>query len=407
VDRTPGPKTSAYPSDSLIHDNLIHDIGLSQKQVAGVQLSMAMNITVSHNTIYDVPRAGINIGEGAWGGHIIEFNDVFNTVLETSDHGAFNSWGRDRFWHPDRQRMDRINAHNPDLWKLDVLKPILLRNNRFHCEHGWDIDLDDGSSGYRIYNNVLLSGGLKFREGFDRRAWNNILINNGFHPHVWFKDSGDRFERNIVMASHQPILMQHWDGVVDYNLLPSKRALEQAQALGLDGHSRVGDPMFLDAKRGDYRVADGSPALMLGFKNFPMDNFGVTSARLKALMLKQAPTPALAFNDTASPQREFELLGAKIKTVTTLGERSAAGLSETRGTLVLQVSPGSLAAASGLEAGDVIIEAAADEFSSKERIDDAPALLSLYSARRWRGSQEVIVIRNQKPLPLKLRFTKE
>jgi S1-C subfamily serine protease len=82
-------------------------------------------------------------------------------------------------------------------------------------------------------------------------------------------------------------------------------------------------------------------------------------------------------------------------------------LSETRGTLVLQVAPGSLAAASGLEAGDVIIEAAADEFSSKERIDDAPALLSLYSARRWRGSQEVIVIRNQKPLPLKLRFTKE
>ena len=90
-----------------IHNNLIHDIGLVEKQTAGVQISMAMNITVRHNSIYEVPRAGINVSEGTWGGHIIEYNDVFNTVRESSDHGAFNSWGRDRFWHPDRKTMDK------------------------------------------------------------------------------------------------------------------------------------------------------------------------------------------------------------------------------------------------------------------------------------------------------------
>ncbi len=47
--------------------------------------AMAMKIRVSNNSIYDVPRAGINIGDGTWGGHIIEFNDVFNTVLESGD----------------------------------------------------------------------------------------------------------------------------------------------------------------------------------------------------------------------------------------------------------------------------------------------------------------------------------
>ena len=36
-------------------------------------------------------RAGINVSEGTWGGHRIVYNDVFNTVLETGDHGAFNS----------------------------------------------------------------------------------------------------------------------------------------------------------------------------------------------------------------------------------------------------------------------------------------------------------------------------
>lgn len=91
MDFTPGPKTEEHPSRCVVSDNLIHHIGLFEKQVAGVELSMCSHILVSHNTIYDVPRAGINVSEGTWGGHRIVYNDVFNTVLETGDHGAFNS----------------------------------------------------------------------------------------------------------------------------------------------------------------------------------------------------------------------------------------------------------------------------------------------------------------------------
>jgi hypothetical protein len=86
----------------------------------------------------------------------------------------------------------------------------IIRNNRFRCDHGWDVDLDDGSSNYHIYNNVMLNGGLKFREGFKRKAENNIMINNSFHPHVWFKNSDDYFTRNIVMTPYAPIGMNDW-----------------------------------------------------------------------------------------------------------------------------------------------------------------------------------------------------
>jgi hypothetical protein len=48
-------------------------------------------------------------------------------------------------------------------------------------------------------------------------------------------------------------------------------------AAGLDAHSVVADPMFTNATGGDYSVKTGSPALALGFKNFPMTGFGVTS----------------------------------------------------------------------------------------------------------------------------------
>ena len=48
-------------------------------------------------------------------------------------------------------------------------------------------------------------------------------------------------------------------------------------AYGLDSDSTAGDPQFVDAAKGDYRVKDGSAALKVGFRNCAMDEFGVVS----------------------------------------------------------------------------------------------------------------------------------
>lgn len=66
---------------------------LIERQPAGFQISMARRITLRDTSIYDCVRAGINISEGTWGGHLIERCDIFDTVLVTHDHGSFNSWG--------------------------------------------------------------------------------------------------------------------------------------------------------------------------------------------------------------------------------------------------------------------------------------------------------------------------
>ncbi|SPZ83977.1 Uncharacterised protein [Sphingobacterium multivorum] len=101
--------------------------------------------------------------------------------------------------------MDELTGKHPNLILLDAVKTTKIHDNRFRCDHGWDIDLDDGSSNYEIYNNLCLSGGLKLREVFYRKVYNNVMINNGFHPHVWFQHSHDVFRNNIVMESHQDI----------------------------------------------------------------------------------------------------------------------------------------------------------------------------------------------------------
>ena len=131
-----GPKTNEYPASCKAHDNLIHDIGTVEKQTAAVQIAMAMDITVSHNSIYNCSRAGINVGDGTWGGHVIEYNDVFKTVQETSDHGSFNSWGRDRFWQPNRKQIDANVAKHPGLELLDAIHTTVIRNNR-HALRSW------------------------------------------------------------------------------------------------------------------------------------------------------------------------------------------------------------------------------------------------------------------------------
>lgn len=373
IDRTPGPKTNNYPADCLVEDCLITQVGRFEKQAAGVGINMSARITVRHCSIYDMPRAGINIGDGCWGGHVVEFCDVFDTVKETGDHGSFNSWGRDRYWLPEIKAVDALVAAHPELPSLDTVVPIVLRNNRWRCDRGWDIDLDDGSSNYQIHNNLCLNGGIKNREGYQRRVENNVLVGGEFHPHVWYANSQDVFAGNIVFANHQPINMPKvWGSRVDNNLLHDEKTTTPAPAAELqkrsnqDAHSLCANAQFLEPTKGDYRVASGSPAMALGFKNFPMNEFGVRPANLKAL----ARTPSFAVGREKPSSRDPTIRqwrGLTVRNVVGLGDQSAYGLPTESGVIVLEVPPDSELAKTGIRPGDVIIKAddsAIDSFTT-------------------------------------------
>lgn len=349
LDLSPGPKTDDYPADCTIEDCLIHNIGVVEKQVAGVQISMAHGITVRHCSIYDTCRAGINISEGTFGGHMIEFCDVFDTVLETDDHGSFNSWGRDRFWE--------LQGEQPEdpaqIMQLDADKTT-IRNSRWRCDHGWDVDLDDGSSNYEIYNNLFLRGGLKLREGYCRHVYNNMAINCTLHPHVWFENSQDVVTHNVWMAPYRPV-MKNWGGKVDHNLFVSEFDRQAFAEHGCDGNSVVGDPKFVDPSTGDYRLGDDSPLLGHGFENFPMDQFGVQNPALKAIARAPIfPEPILDAQTPGHMQKTDMWLGAEITALT--GEQfSAFGVKrEDGGIHLVAVPPDSAAADQGLQEDDLI-----------------------------------------------------
>lgn len=402
MDMTPGPLGDNYPQDCWVDDCLITMTGRDEKQTAPVQISMSQRIRVSHCSIYDVPRAGININEGTFGGHIIEFCDVFNTVLETGDHGSFNSWGRDRFWTPDVVTISDQVALHPDMQYWDVLEPNVLRYNRWRCDHGWDVDLDDGSSFYRIYCNLLLNGGLKMREGYDRVATNNIILNNSLHPHVWVRNSDDVFKHNIVFTAYQPAVMNsalgesdRWGKELDYNLFATgQAAMRKFAAHGADAHSVSADPLFVNPSQGDFRVRPESPAFKIGFRNFDMTDFGVKSEKLKKLArTPDFPEIVLQIQDEVSA--EYTWLGAVLKEVK--GEElSAYGAKFSQASMALDRVPAeSEAYKLGLRSGDLLLSLGGKEISTAASFKQ---LLEEYAGK----SGELLVMRNQKEMVVKL-----
>lgn len=257
---------------------------------------------------------------------------------------------------------------------LDVVKPIVLVNNRWRSDHGWAIDLDDGSSNYVVRNNLCLRGGIKNREGFGRVVENNILLDGGYDPHVWYSESGDIFRRNIVGTAYRPAHMPPppWGAQMDFNLVhvlgaPDYMPAIQLQVLsGRDEQSVVADAGFVDPAQGDYRVRDGSPALALGFVNFPMDRFGVQKPDLKALA-RVPILPRIGECATAAPVRDVTpllWLGAEVRNIADEGEQSAFGLPGVTGVIVLSVAPGSALANLGLRKNDVILSVDDNTISS-------------------------------------------
>lgn len=369
IDTTPGPKTENYPALGFIEDCLIHNIGTVERQPAGIQIEMAMEITISDCSIYDCARSGINIGDGAFGGHIIDRCDVFNTVLETHDHGSFNSWGRDRYWRLKGFDLEKY----PELPFADAMKTTIIRNSRWRCDHGWDIDLDDGSTNYDIYNNLMLAGGLKLREGYRRRAWNNITVNNTFHPHVWYKNSEDEVFSNIFMFVYQGVN-------VPTSTNPGKRVNSNllfnaglTKVYGWDENSIVADPKFIDPENGDFRVQEGSPAFDIGFKNFPMDQFGVKKPKLKTI----AKTPIIPELGVSDELKKSDRTKRKPKATIWLGaaisrlrgqEFSAYGVSiEDGGVALKKVPQNSEAAKIGFIKGDLIIKVNGNKVSNENQ----------------------------------------
>lgn len=365
-DTTPGPAKEHYPREAVISNNHIQNVGIWEKQSSQVALSTAYKIQILHNTIHEGPRAGINIGDGTFGGHEIAYNDVFDVQKETDDHGMFNSWGRDRFWSlGGYDTMGNNGAAKEPFSRIDVIDKNTIHDNRMHFGGRVDggstfgIDLDDGSSNYDIYNNLCLNMGIKLREGFHRKVHNNILVNGVFNLHCTFENSTDEIGSNIVIKGNPYVLAATGkerfekskdqidkNGFYDFGM---KITLPDFwDSLSYDKNSVNLDPKFEDSSKNNYTVTNEELMKKIGFKNFPMDQFGKPGCKYQAPIYEK--TQADGNQDIY--ERE-EWLGA---TISALDDAimSSTGAGGLEGVYMENVPEDSQAAKYGFKTGDVL-----------------------------------------------------
>ena len=329
-----GDRYALTPAENVAENNYIHHVGVLYKQGVGIALEGVGN-RAAHNLIHDGPRMGIMFSGNNL---VLEYNHVRHMNLETEDTGAVYTGGRDwissrgtviryNLFHDmlgfgKDEHGHWISPHfawgvylDDNTGGVDVVGNIVYRCSRagLHLHNGRD---------NHIWNNIFVDNGPQQYEysgwtrnhsywrdhlptmiqGYERvassPAWKSMR-NMNIHPRdAVLPDglimTGNEFTRNIIayrgadaaLVRTNDVPFDH--NVADFNLvwhhgLPVKTGQHRPgkqdewaswQALGMDRHSIVADPKFVDAEHDDFRLEPGSPALALGFQAIPVDKIG-------------------------------------------------------------------------------------------------------------------------------------
>ena len=303
-----GSSEEEYPLFNQILDNHIHNGGAITKYIGyGVDLSkFTSGNLVAHNKIYHMSRCGI----GAWGGfgrNIIEYNEIRFACTEIHDTGAINTAMGFRKGRRVEERCGHIFRYNLIADTKQAPSISVDENGKISMGYGdgWAIDMDDGSSNCFVYGNIIVRAGhgMTVHAGKNNIIENNIFVDCMTGQMHWHGNTskpwpgafrGNHFCRNIFYATKPEAFLYSLDvqGELteaieqsDYNLFfnaadgkyPirwSTLSLADWQKMGLERHSVIADPLFVDPANDDYRLKPESPALELGFQPIDQTKIG-------------------------------------------------------------------------------------------------------------------------------------
>lgn len=221
------------------------------------------NNIIELNEIHNVMQIlgdgnGIYI-RGAGSGNIIRRNYVHHLVAETGKQSGIRT---------DGGQMDALISENI-IYKCTSQGMTLKLNNRFENNIICDI----------FYPRIVY---LKLVEGPMEGASNKRNIFYSFSSGCTFisEPSPGTGRVGEDRRGRAPARMEDVDS--DYNIYYCKedsgvaaKTLERLHSYGVDAHSRIEDPMFVDPENGDFRFKPGSPALEMGIEPIDMSKIGL------------------------------------------------------------------------------------------------------------------------------------
>ena len=285
------------PMAATVADCHLHDGGHIYPSAPGLWIGNAGANRIQHNHIHHFAYTGLSCG-WSWG----------YAPTRTWD----NRIERNHIHHINHEK---VLSDNGGIYTLGVQPGSTIVGNHIHdisSYHygGQGIYPDEGSSGIRIEDNCVhhvAYYGYGVHYGCYLMARNNILAVSGrgkIEPGRAELSYGQVFERNLLLWSDcdhliavGPYLPEHSTSARNlvWNDGPSgvpwyAGTLEAEQALGRWPGSVQADPLFADARSGDFTLRADSPAFALGFKPFDWRKAGVRPQRQRPLTWAGLPS---------------------------------------------------------------------------------------------------------------------
>ena len=279
-----GEKTSpenvhTATAHNVVENCFIHDGGHVFPAAVGVWIGRSSSNTVRSNEICDFFYTGVSVG-WSWGydpgtamQNLVEYNHIHHL-----GKGVLSDMG--------------------GIYTLGISPGTHLYYNHIHDVHsysygGWGIYPDEGSTHIIIERNLVhdtRTGGFHQHYGRENVVQSNIFA---FSEQMQIsrtreeRHSSFDFQLNIVICDNPQVLGGRWSNN-NYNIEKNiywhadggelefdGMTFQEWQAEGRDIQSKIFDPLFVDAKKRDFRLQLASPALRMGFTPIDTSRIGL------------------------------------------------------------------------------------------------------------------------------------
>jgi parallel beta-helix repeat protein len=271
------PNEAERSGGNLVADNHMHQLGRMYPDAVGVLVGQSRDNTITHNHIHDLYFSAISVG-WSW---LYNKTELRNNIVEFNH---LHDLGHD------------IMSDLGGIYTLGEQPGTVLRNNLIYDVEGllyggWGIYLDQSSRYMTVEKNIVYNcshAGFNLNYGKDDLIRNNVFAFN--RDYQMTRNRADMplsltIERNIVYFDRGPLLGNNWTGALkmDKNIYwntqnreirPADKSWKEWQASGMDVHSIIADPLFVNAANFDFRLKPNSPALKLGFQQIDMSTVG-------------------------------------------------------------------------------------------------------------------------------------
>jgi len=283
---------------NTVHNCFLHDGGRVFHAGVGVWIGRSSHNALTNCEIANFLYSGVSVG-WSWG-----------YAPSSANHNRIE---HNHIHHLGYSQLSDMGG----IYTLGVSPGTVLRGNRIHdvCSYiygGWGLYTDEGSTGIVMEDNIVYrvkDAAFHQHYGKENVVRNNVLSFSATYGQIrrsrQEEHSSFTIERNVIYATPAQPLGGNWGNdnfTLDDNCyfrpgggleFPGGLTFAQWQAKGHDPHSIVADPKFADAAAFDFRLAEDSPALKLGFKPIDATRAGLVGPPEWTELPKKHPPPPL------------------------------------------------------------------------------------------------------------------